>query len=249
MVRLLSKAALVTVLSIVASLSVVAGLGVEISGYSLLLPILCPLLIAFPASAFTYWQKQRLHAVIDELRAAQAALEDANARLAEKVRRDDMTGFLNREAFFATLEGTRRRSDRGALLLVDADHFKRINDSYGHLVGDDALLEISAAIGRAVREGDVVGRVGGEEFGVLLAGARIDEAEQVAERIRAEVESIGFMPAQGRTLALSVSIGGTVCWSDASIPDLMRGADRQLYLAKNAGRNRVMFETRRRLAA
>lgn len=249
MARMFLKAGIVTALSIVASLAVVAGLGVGMTGYALWLPILCPLLIAFPASSFTYWQKQRLHLVIDELRVAQAALEEANAKLAEKVRRDDMTGFLNREAFFATLEGTRRHSDRGALLLVDADHFKRINDTYGHLVGDDALIEISGAISRAVRSGDVVGRVGGEEFGVLLPGARIGEAEAVAERIRAEVEAAGFMPAQGRVLTLTVSVGGTVCWSDASIPELMRCADRQLQMAKSDGRNRVRLETQRRLAA
>jgi len=249
MVSIFVKAGLATALSIIASLAVVAGMGIGISGASLWLPILCPLVIAFPASAFTYWQQQRLQVLNDQLRAAHAALEQANARLAEKARRDAMTGFLNREAFFATVEATRRRANRGALLLVDADHFKRINDNYGHLVGDDALIEIAAAISRATGETSIVGRIGGEEFAVFLSGADLGEAERAAERIRAEVEAIGFMPSQGRTLRLTVSIGGTMCWPDARISELMRQADRQLYRAKNAGRNRVMFETERRLAA
>jgi diguanylate cyclase (GGDEF)-like protein len=160
-----------------------------------------------------------------------------------------MTGFLNRESFFSALDSSRRRADRGALLLVDADHFKRINDTFGHPVGDDALVEISAAISRATRTHDFVGRIGGEEFGVLLSGAGMAEAGRVAERIRGEVEAISFMPAQGRTMTLTVSIGGTICRSDASISDVMRDADRQLYAAKNAGRNRVMFDEKRRLAA
>ena len=243
------KAGVATALSIVASLAVVAGMGVEISGASLWLSILCPLLIAFPASSFTYWQKHRLRLLNEELRATHVALEEAHVRLAEKARRDVMTGFLNREAFFSALDATRRKPNRGALLLVDADHFKRINDNFGHLVGDDALLDMAAAIGRATGAADIVGRIGGEEFAVFLVGANSDKAEKAAERIRAEVEAIGFMPAQGTTLKLTISVGGTVCWSDAKISELMRQADRQLYRAKNAGRNRVMFESQQRLAA
>ncbi len=99
------------------------------------------------------------------------------ARLAEKASRDHMTGMLNRESFFAALDGSRRKTDRGVLLIIDADHFKKINDTFGHLAGDDALLDIAAAIGRAVRTSDIVGRIGGEEFGVLLVGASEAEAE------------------------------------------------------------------------
>jgi diguanylate cyclase (GGDEF)-like protein len=246
---ILIKAGIMTVLSIAASLAVVAGTGGTLSGDALWLSILCPLLIAFPASAFTYWQKDRLRRLNEDLRICHLALEEAHAKLAEKARRDMMTGFLNRESFFSTLDATRRKPDRGALLLVDADHFKRINDSFGHLVGDDALQEISAAIGRAIRTQDFAGRIGGEEFGIFLAGASFDEAAKVAERIRREVEAVGFMPAQGKVMTLTVSVGGTICRSDASIAELMRDADRQLYAAKNAGRNRVMFTGNRQLAA
>ena len=119
-----------------------------------------------------------------------------------------MTGMLNRESFFAALDGSRRKSDRGALLIIDADHFKTINDSYGHLTGDDALLLIASAIERGVRSGDVLGRIGGEEFGAFLVGATEQEAKRVAERIRREVELIRFRPVDERTVPLTVSIGG-----------------------------------------
>ena len=132
-----------------------------------------------------------------------AQLAAAHRRLEEKAARDDMTGMLNRESFFATLDGSRRESDRGALLIVDADHFKSINDRYGHLTGDDALLLIAAAIRRGVRSGDVLGRIGGEEFGAFLVGANESEASRIAERIRREVELIRFRPVDERTVPLT----------------------------------------------
>jgi diguanylate cyclase (GGDEF)-like protein len=140
------------------------------------------------------------------------------------------------------LEGSRRRTDRGALLIIDADHFKKINDSYGHLTGDRALLDIAAAISTGVRAGDVLGRIGGEEFGAFLVGASDEEAIRVAERIRREVEAIRFQPIDGRLLPLTVSIGGTPCGSDANVSELMRAADQRLYEAKNRGRNRAIFD-------
>ncbi len=153
-----------------------------------------------------------------------------------------MTGMLNRESFFAALDGSRRKSDRGALLIIDADHFKKINDNFGHLTGDDALLAIAAAIERGVRSGDVLGRIGGEEFAAFLAGATDQEAKRVAERIRREVELIRFRPVDERTVPLTVSIGGTTCAKDASVSDLMRAADRRLYEAKHRGRNLAILD-------
>ena len=248
-ILILIRAGLATIISIIGSFAVVAIMDVEISGASLWLPILCSLFIAFPASSFTYWQQERLRLLNEKLHGAHLELKNAHAKLAEKARRDVMTGFLNREAFFSALDATRHKPNLGSLLLVDADHFKRINDSFGHLVGDDALLEIAAAIGRATSAGDLVGRVGGEEFAVFLIGANGEAGERAAERIRAEVEAAGFMPAPGTSPTLTISRGGTGWWAHAPIPQLMRQADRQLYRAKNAGRNRVMFEAPRRLAA
>ena len=149
------KAALASLVSVALSVAIAASLlpalGGDFSGNAVLMTTLCPLLIAFPASGFTFWQNERLRRVHAKLNEAHAALVKAHAELSDKARRDGMTGFLNRESFFAALESSRRKADRGALLIIDADHFKKINDNFGHLTGDTALLAIAAAITRRAR--------------------------------------------------------------------------------------------------
>ncbi len=243
--RIFLKSTIVALLSLVASiciaLIVVPALGGIVDGNAWLMLTICPLAIAWPASAYTFWQSEKLNRAHAELARAHAELAAAHSRLEEKSRRDQMTGMLNRETFFASLDRSRRKTDRGALLIIDADHFKKINDSFGHLTGDKALLEIAAAITRAVRSGDVLGRIGGEEFAAFLIGASDQEAVRVAERIRTEVELIRFQPHDERIVPLTVSIGGTPCRTDANVSDLMRAADKHLYEAKNRGRNLAIF--------
>ncbi|MDH6230917.1 diguanylate cyclase (GGDEF)-like protein [Mesorhizobium soli] len=241
MTSIILRASLVSILAVAGSLlvavTVVPMMGGTVDGNAWLMCIVCPLATAFPASAYTFWQSDRLKHAHRELERAHAQLAATHRRLAEKASRDDMTGMLNRETFFASLDGSRRRSDRGALLIIDADHFKKINDNFGHLTGDEALLEIAAAISRGVRSGDILGRIGGEEFGAFLIGATEQEAAVVAERIRREVEKVCFKPAGEQQVPLTVSIGGTVCALGATVSELMRAADRRLYEAKNRGRN------------
>lgn len=240
MIRIIVKSTLVALLSISIYLSIAATiipmLGGTVNGNAWLI-----LAIALPCSAYTFWQKEKLAKALRELKAAHAELAATHRKLAEKARRDDMTGMLNRESFFAMLDSTRQQEHRGALLIIDADHFKSINDCHGHLTGDRALLEIVGAIRRGVRSGDILGRIGGEEFAALLCGATDEEAVLVAERIRHEVEQIRFRP-DGQTVPLTVSIGGIDCESGASVSELMRVADRRLYEAKRRGRNRAVLE-------
>ena len=240
------KSAITAVTSMAASLLlvmiVVPMLGGSVDGNGLLMSIVCPLAIAWPASAYTFRQSERLQVAHRELARTHAQLAAAHRRLEEKASRDDMTGMLNRESFFASLDGSRRESDRGALLIIDADHFKAINDDFGHLTGDEALLLIAAAIKRGVRAGDVLGRIGGEEFCAFLPGTDEREAGQIAERIRREVEAICFQPDGGQAIPLTVSIGGALCPQGVKIPDLMRSADRRLYEAKHSGRNLAIVE-------
>ena len=240
------KSGLVAVSSAAASVLIVSQVaprvGGSFDGYALLMCLICPLVIAWPASAYTFAQSSRLRAAHRELSRTHAELAAAHRRLAAKARLDEMTGMLNRETFFAALDGTRRKTDRGALLIIDADHFKRINDNFGHLTGDEALLAISSAITRSVRQGDVLGRIGGEEFAAFLVGADQDETHRVAERIRRAVEMIRFRPEREGTLPLTVSIGGATCTTGATVSDLMRAADRRLYEAKRSGRNRTVIE-------
>ena len=224
--------------------TLVPALGGVIESNGWLLLTICPLMIAWPASAFGFWQADRLKKANCELALAHAELAQAHRRLQEKSSRDDMTGMLKREHFFAALDHSRRRTDRGALLIIDADHFKQINDRFGHLTGDAALLEIAAAISRSIRGGDVLGRIGGEEFGAFLLGASREEAKIVAERIRREVEQIRFHPRDKDRVPLTVSIGGITCEPDATVSELMRAADQRLYQAKNLGRNLAILDDR-----
>jgi diguanylate cyclase (GGDEF)-like protein len=252
MKKILLKSLLATLLSIAGSLlvvvTIVPAMGGVVDGNAWLMCIVCPLAVAAPASCFTFWQAERLQRAHQALEAAHRELAGAHRELTERARRDPMTGLLNRESFFLELDAERRRG-RGTLLIMDADHFKAINDRHGHLVGDQALLEIAAAISRGVRAGDVVGRIGGEEFGALLIGAGGDDATRIAERVRREVEQIRFRPDAGGVLPLTVSIGGTELLTEATVSDHMRAADARLYAAKNAGRNRTVFDPGTRAAA
>lgn len=241
------KTAAVTVVSILGSLAlvltIVPALGGTVGGIGWLMCFLCPLAIASPLSFFTFLQGEKLKVAHHDLTRAHAQLAAAHRRLSEKASRDEMTGMLNRETFFAALDGSRRKNDRGALLIIDADHFKQINDSFGHLTGDQALLQIASAISRGVRSGDILGRIGGEEFGAFLVGASEEEAKLVAERIRSEVETLRFQPNDEPAVPLTVSIGGTTCASEANVSELMRSADKRLYEAKRRGRNRAIFDS------
>lgn len=162
----------------------------------------------------------------------------ANRKLGVVAATDGLTECLNRNAF-TTLVATRlTHVGHGALLIIDADHFKRINDRFGHQNGDRALTLIAEAIRGSVRSGDVVGRLGGEEFGVFLPGVNRTAAEAVAERLRRGVEDTSFV-ADGLRYPLSVSVGGVVFDGCPQFDDLFQEADKRLYSAKQAGRNRV----------
>jgi diguanylate cyclase (GGDEF)-like protein len=244
--RILVKSTLVTFACVLASL-IVAGtmvpmLGGIVDGNAWLMCILCPIATAWPASTYTFWQGDRLKRAHTALAAANAELALANQRLADRASRDAMTGLLNREAIFTAVDQTRGRIGRGVLFIIDADHFKPINDTHGHLAGDAALVEIASAVRAAVRPCDLVGRVGGEEFAAFLPGLTSKQAGAIAERVRAAVEAIRFRPPESSALVpLTVSIGGTPCPPDAGIADLMRAADRNLYAAKHGGRNAVVM--------
>lgn len=168
----------------------------------------------------------------------------AHRRLTIYASTDSLTQVMNRAAFStlvdAYLKEVRSAEHRpsGALLIIDADNFKAVNDRYGHDRGDEALVTIAQSIKSMLRAPDIVGRLGGEEFGVFLPGANRDQAERVAERIRTSVNEANFLPG-GTTHQLSVSVGGAVFETRLPFSDLFRLADQQLYAAKQAGRNRV----------
>lgn len=166
----------------------------------------------------------------------------ANHRLSRAASTDSLTECLNRGAFTAAVEAhlgdSAASHPRGALLVIDADQFKRINDRFGHDVGDEALRIIAAAIQEGAGAGGIVGRLGGEEFGVFLADVGEAEAALAAERIRRGIHASRFVPG-GAHWRLSASIGVAVFDRDIGFSELFRLADQRLYRAKMAGRNRV----------
>lgn len=171
-------------------------------------------------------------------------LSIAHAELLTVASTDALTACLNRRAFTTVVEGYLERVGQeqhgkgGALLVLDIDHFKLVNDSFGHDLGDRALRLVADTIRAAVRQIDLVGRLGGEEFGVFMPGVDPVRTALIADRIRAAVRAAAFAP-YGRVHPLSVSVGGATFDRSTTFADLYRAADQRLYAAKNAGRDRV----------
>ena len=165
-------------------------------------------------------------------------------RLEQQARTDALTGLANRRDFneraHAELARCRRGAKPMAMLMIDIDHFKQVNDRHGHEVGDLALRRLADSCRSDLREIDLPARLGGEEFVALLTETALPAALEVAERLRQHIEALVIELQYGTPLRLTVSIGvAELAATDASHEDLMRRADRALYAAKGAGRNRV----------
>jgi diguanylate cyclase (GGDEF)-like protein len=143
-----------------------------------------------------------------------------------------MTDFLERE-----LDTAQETGNQFYLLMLDLDHFKRINDVYGHGFGDQVLLACAQAVQGILRKGDIIARYGGEEFIVILIPQSSIKVSVLAERIRQAVESLQFQ----YEVTVTVSIGVTKCLPGDTVDDLINRADHCLYQAKQAGRNRVVL--------
>ncbi len=205
----------------------VSGRGFAIG---LAISALAPVAVATPAG----WL------IITLLRDVHEARLDAQ-RLA---RTDPLTGALNRRHFAELaereLERARRGGDTVAVLLLDLDDFKHINDSHGHAAGDAVLKAAAAAVARRLRMVDVLARWGGEEFVVLLPSTPRAEAVRVAERLREAVTAVSTPIEAGRSVRTSASIGVAVAERGAgSLQALIAAADQAMYAAKQGGRNRV----------
>lgn len=163
---------------------------------------------------------------------------EANARLAELAMSDPLTGLANHRAFHSTLIAEVERAGRHrrpvSLAIIDVDHFKRVNDAYGHIAGDRVLIEVARRLTVASRRGDLVARVGGEEFAWIIVETDAGEARRVAERAREAIAGEPF-PGVG-AVTVSIGVAGSAQAQGAS--ELYRLADAALYVAKRCGRNR-----------
>jgi two-component system cell cycle response regulator len=158
---------------------------------------------------------------------------------------DTLTGAYNREHFDSRLAAeisfARRHRTQLSLLLLDLDHFKRVNDTYGHQAGDSVLKEVGKVISVDLRAEDVFARYGGEEFAILLRGIARDDARSAAERFRSKIEALRVVCDQ-QAIAVTVSIGCAAlsCCDERTAEQIIAVADRRLYAAKRGGRNRVV---------
>jgi diguanylate cyclase (GGDEF)-like protein len=166
-----------------------------------------------------------------------------HSQLKAQARTDPKTGVLNAGAWQGeadlAVDRARRRREPLAVLIADVDHFKVVNDTHGHLTGDAVLRTLAAEMREQVRESDLVGRFGGEEFAILLTGTTADEACLVADRIRRGASVVKVFTNEkivGVTISIGVAILGV---HGADLSQLLDAADRALYRAKDTGRDRV----------
>ena len=213
--------------------------------------------------AFLVTQGYRLHAMYwnllknraaetrrtAELQAAKAAAEAAHEVLRFQATHDGLTGLYNRTEALAFLEQEISRSKRKhepvSVLMLDVDHFKHINDTYGHFSGDDVLRAVARTLKDAVRSYDVVARYGGEEFLIVMSGCDEEGTRKFAERIRATIADTPIAVG-AKDLHLTISIGAVSADSVPSQRELLLSADEALYQAKRAGRNCVVTRSKGR---
>jgi diguanylate cyclase (GGDEF)-like protein len=186
--------------------------------------------------------RMRVHLKIKHL---QDDLKRSNELLLELSNTDHLTGLFNRrflmEALDKEVQRARRKDGQVALLLLDIDHFKRVNDTHGHLQGDVVLQKVALHIQKELRSYDIAARYGGEEFVAVLPDTSLKEAFNVADRIRLSVQEMRFAGSLANervTVSLGVALFPSPCFDD--IDGLLRSADEALYQAKERGRNRVI---------
>jgi diguanylate cyclase len=190
----------------------------------LAIAILIPTLIAPPITYLLLRLIREMHVSVD--------------RLNDHLKYDQLTGVFNRSHF---LDLVRAARTDGALLIIDADHFKAINDTHGHDVGDDALKTLAGILAKTVGDAGHVGRLGGEEFGAFLPDHDAGKAAAVAEALCASVRVRGFL-VDGASQPLTISIGGVIHEENTPIGHSLKLADERLYQAKRAGRDRYVGE-------
>ncbi|MFN0304523.1 MAG: GGDEF domain-containing protein [Burkholderiales bacterium] len=193
------------------------------------------------ASAFV----NLLCSMIEDSRQQVTKLREELERSRDEAMQDALTGIANRRAFMASMEGLSMQAlrDRSelCLLLVDIDHFKKVNDTYGHLFGDRVIRSVAQTLQGSVKGRDVAARHGGEEFAVLLPTTPIKGAVALAEAIRTQIQQLKLkrLDKDDVVEGITVSIGATIYRPNEPLAEFLNRADKALYAAKNAGRNRV----------
>jgi diguanylate cyclase (GGDEF)-like protein len=182
----------------------------------------------------------------------QNRLLQAQECLQKEATHDGLTGTWNRVAILDILERELLRAQREAtsvgVIMTDADRFKSVNDTFGHVVGDNVLRKISSSIAEIMRPYDSLGRYGGEEFLVIVPGCSLAETKELAERIRVRIFDCKI-PVNDAKLPLTLSVGVTVGSDAGQMEDILHAADVGMYAAKRQGGNRVVEQFGTRIAA
>ena len=192
--------------------------------------------------------QRQLNAQLIHLSSDMESLRKELAQIRDESYKDFLTGIANRKAFDAALDDAiySTRSDKStfSILIADIDHFKQVNDNYGHLIGDKVLRFVASTFKRSLKGKDIVARYGGEEFAVILPNTEITGAYSVAEQIRRSVSAgqIKEMSSEKKLDQITISIGIAQFESSDLHNDLLQRADQALYKAKEKGRNRVEIE-------
>ena len=172
--------------------------------------------------------------------------------LQNQATKDPLTSIYNRRYFeeevAKRITMAKKQKQEYSILMLDADYFKKVNDTYGHKLGDRVLIELASAAESALRDNDIVARYGGEEFVIYLASASASQGIAVAERLRQSIEKIVVLSEDNREVKFTVSIGVSTSEISDNIDVLIKTADEALYRAKQNGRNRVELFTPDNLA-
>ena len=200
-------------------------------------------MVTFNDVTALYRSNEQLNATVEELQRSQALISDQNRKLQILASCDPLTGCLNRRAFFAGVESALLDSSQQrqpmSFLMLDVDHFKKINDRFGHAVGDKVLVGLVDLLRSTCRANDMVGRYGGEEFCIAVIGLGPDDAEMLAEHIRRRVAQTATWLPNGEAVTISIGIASIEAGA-SRIEDFVKRADEALYSAKRTGRNRVV---------
>lgn len=236
MLRVRSKRAVyrwtlaITALAVVSAVGTVLGIMALVPGMPVnamifggSIAFIIPLLIAPPCAYLALSIMHMLHHTIE--------------KVDSQIRFDALTGTLNRSHF---LDQVRDSKNSGGLMIVDADHFKRVNDTRGHAAGDEVLRILANCLAQTVAAQGMVGRLGGEEFGVYLPQHSEKEIRQMGEKLCESVRSMRMI-VEGKPLSITISIGGAMWDANSTIGNALKVADEQLYFAKEQGRDRALF--------
>lgn len=247
---------LVTVISVLISIlltvAIVLGINPSFLNWRYIAPaLIVPLLVAPPVSYLGFGivhkleiANQKLETTNQKLKDANENLKTANHKLEHVSKHDDLTGLYNRSYFWqeakTMLARAKTENTSVAVILLDVDNFKNINDIYGHQIGDKVLQHIAKTIEKCTRHGDLVGRYGGEEFSIIFNNCQIDNARERAQAICTVVGKTTF-ETDGIGLPISVSVGVATNKQDDNFEVLINLADTAMYQAKNQGKNQVCF--------